>query len=219
MLRQLTELVHDRQGVGAIEFALIFPVFIVLLFGTIELVNYNMQSRRAAMAANFAAEYISRDGDGIMQLSERHIVEDIWMIMNPTAESATQVKPGNWANGYSRALSSVRFEKKPGCSSNCPYVPKVVWSFLFQDNIQKPIYMKCDVKVVSNDTRLDGATIREGATGRVPIVVADFTYPYQPLLQTWLIPRVELHVSAARRTRSGAVLDHVADNFVTRCPT
>ncbi|SIQ87555.1 TadE-like protein [Rhizobium sp. RU33A] len=218
MLKPLLKLWSDNKGVAAIEFAIIFPLFLVLLFGTIELVNYNMQSRRAAMAANFAAEYISRDGDGVMQVSERHIVEDIWMIMNPTAQAATQVKPGNWANGYSRALSSVRFEKKPGCSSDCPYEPKVVWSFLYQDNVKSPVYMQCDVAVVSNETKLNGGVIRQGATGRVPIVIADFTYPYRPLLEGWLLPSVELHVSASRRTRSGTVLEHASDDFVTRCP-
>lgn len=217
MLKPFVAFKRDQQGVAAIEFALVFPVFIILLFGAIELANYNMQTRRAAMAVSFAAEYISRDGDGLMEVSERHVVEDIWMIMNPTADLATKVKDGLWANGYSRALSSVRFEKQSGCVTNCAYVPKVVWSFLYQDNTETAVSTKCNVDVVANTTKLDGTTIREGATGRTPIVIADFTYPYKPLLEGWLIPRVELHVSAVRRTRNGKVLEHVSDSYVTRC--
>ncbi|MDZ7603788.1 MAG: TadE/TadG family type IV pilus assembly protein [Hoeflea sp.] len=213
----LTRLAAHTGGAAALEFAFVIPIFIILFFGAVEFSKYTMESRRAEMAVDFAAEYLSRDGDGILQVAERHVVEDIWMIMNPTAYLATELRDGQWANGYSRALASVRFEKKSGCSTNCTYEPKVVWSFLYQDVVEKPVSVKCALKVVPNTAALDGSNIRQGVTGRAPVIIADFTYPYKPLLEGWLLPATELHVNAVKRTRNGAVLDHVPDWAVTRC--
>ena len=84
MLTVLSHLARDRSGVAAVEFALIIPVFMTLFFGVVEYSKYTMETRRAQMAVDAAADYLSRDNDGTLQMAERHIVEDIWMIMNPT---------------------------------------------------------------------------------------------------------------------------------------
>ncbi len=218
MLKRACRLLRDRRGVAAIEFALVLPIFITLFFGVVELCNYNLQSRRASMAVNFAAEYLSRDGNNELAVGERHVVEDIWMITNPTAYLATQARDGNWANGYARALASVRFVPKPGCKTNCEYAPQPVWTFLYGDVVKEPVSVACKLDIAANSADISGSTIRTGATGRSPVVIADFTYPYKPMLEGWLLPSVELHVRAIRRTRSGMLLEHVPDDFVTRCP-
>jgi hypothetical protein len=217
MLSFLTRFHQDRSGVAAIEFALIIPVFFVLFFGVVEYSKYNMETRRAQMAADAAADYLSRDDDGLLELDERHMVEDIWMIMNPTSYLATQLKDGQWADGYARSLASVRFNKQTGCGTDCGYDPEVVWSFLFNQTVTNPVSTACELNVVPNSSTLDGSNIREGSTGRAAVVVADFTYPYKPLLEGWLLPATELHVNATKRTRNGVELEHVADTFTTRC--
>ena len=217
-LRLLKRIGADRKGVAAIEFAFVFPVFLILFFGVVEYSKFNMETRRAEMAVDFAADYLSRDGDGMLQTTERHVVEDIWMIMNPTGYLATQLSDGGWASGYSRAFASVRFKKKNGnCAKNCKFEPEVAWSFLFEDVVKNPIYIHCDLDVVSNSTALDGTNIREGAMGRTPVVIVDFTYPYKPLLEGWLLPSADFHVNAVKKTRNGAELGHASDSFVTRC--
>lgn len=208
----------EQRAVAAIEFALLVPMLIVVMAAVVELSNFAMQNRRANLAATLAADFLSRDGDGILTEAERHIVEDIWMIVNPTAHLATVPRDGLWANGYSRALSSVTFAKAPSCKlTNCPLLPTVKWTFLFQDIITHPIYAHCKLDVVANNVALTGLNIRQGVVGRAPIVQADFTYPYIPLFQGWLFPTLELHVNAVRKTRNGVALDHAVDQFVTRC--
>lgn len=217
MLGVLHRLIRDVRGVAAIEFALVLPLFITLFFGVVELCNYNLQSRRASMAVNFAAEFLSRDGNNELAVAERHVVEDIWMITNPTAYLATELRDGNWANGYARALASVRFDKTSGCKKDCAYEPETVWSFLYRDVVDQPVSVSCLLDVSQNSDELSGSAIRQGATGRTPVVIADFTYPYKPMLEGWLLPSAELHVRAIRRTRSGVLLEHAPDDFVTRC--
>lgn len=208
----------DQKGVAATEFALIVPILLVLFGGVVELSSFTMQSRRANQAATLAAEFLSRDGDSVLRVAERHIVEDIWMIVNPTAHLATTPRNGLWANGYSRAMASVTFAEDPACqAAECPLLPDVLWSFLYEDIIADPVYLHCEVDIIENAEPLDGTAIRRGVVGRAPAVVVDFTYPYIPLLQGWLFSPVELHVNAVRKTRNGVALEHDPDNLVQRC--
>ncbi|MGP1680542.1 MAG: TadE/TadG family type IV pilus assembly protein [Burkholderiales bacterium] len=214
----MRRLVRDERAVAATEFALLVPILIIILVAVIELSNFAMQSRRAHQAVVLAADFLSRDGDNSLSISERQIVEDIWMIVNPTAHLATTPRDDIWANGYSRALSSVTFEKAIDCHlSDCPLLPNVQWSFLFQDIIRNPVFTHCDLDVVSNDTALDGTNIRQGVVGNAPVVIVDFTYPYIPLFQGWLFPTLELHVNAVRKTRNAVPLGKQLDQWVTQC--
>lgn len=208
----------DRSAVGATEFALVFPVLLIVFAGLIEVSNFALQNRRAYQAATLAAEFLSRDGDNVLRTAERHVVEDIWMIANPTAYLATTPREGQWANGYSRAIASVGFAEEPTCqATQCPLLPEVDWSFLYQDVISAPVYIHCDLEIVGNSDPLDGHSIREGVVGRAPVVIVDFTYPYIPLLQGWFFGTSELHVNAVRKTRNGALLAHDPDSLVQRC--
>lgn len=214
----ITKFITDRSAVAATEFALIVPVLFIVFVGLVEVSNFAMQNRRAYQAATLAAEFLSRDGDNVLQIAERHVVEDIWMIVNPTAYLARTPREGQWANGYSRAMASVSFAVEPSCrAAQCPLLPQVNWSFLYQDAISAPVYIHCDLEIVANSDPLDGNSIREGVVGRAPVVIVDFTYPYFPLLQGWFFGASELHVNAVRKTRNGVVLAHEPDALVDRC--
>lgn len=217
-MRQLKHFITSREAVAATEFALLVPLLLTLLLGTIELANFSLQHRRAHQAAVLAAEFLSRDGDNLLSTGERHVVEDIWMIANPTAHLARVPRDGQWANGYSRALASVEFEPDAACeAAECPLLPKPRWTFLYQDIISRPVYTRCELDVVGNTEPLDGTNIHEGVVGYAPVVIADLTYPYIPLLQGWLFQPLELHVSAVRKTRNGALLQFQADDFAKPC--
>jgi Flp pilus assembly protein TadG len=197
---------------------LLIPLLLMVFMAVVELSNYIMQSRRAHQAAVQVAEFLSRDGDNVLTTAERHVAEDIWMIVNPTAYLSTTPRDGQWANGYSRAYASASFVTDPACkTSPCPLVAKVLWSFLYQDLIANPVYIHCKLDTVDNATALNGHNIRAGLVGAAPVVIVDLTYPYFPLLSGWLFPNLELHVNAVRKTRNGEILDHVQDDFVTRC--
>ncbi|WP_137151017.1 TadE/TadG family type IV pilus assembly protein [Devosia sp. FKR38] len=218
MFKLIRRLARDHRAVAATEFALVIPLLLIVFMGVVELSNYIMQSRRAHQAAIQVAEFLSRDGDNMLTVAERHVAEDIWMIVNPTAHLATTPRDDQWANGYSRAFASASFVPDPDCKiAPCSLVPKVLWSFRYEDIISNPVYTHCKLDIVDNTTALSGENIRAGLVGAAPVVVVDLTYPYFPLLQGWLFPSLELHVNAVRKMRNGVILDHVSDQFVTRC--
>jgi hypothetical protein len=64
IVRQLTKRLSacrmDDQGVAATEFALILPILIVLLFGTVEIGNALLLDKKVTMASQVAADLIAQ---------------------------------------------------------------------------------------------------------------------------------------------------------------
>ncbi len=74
--------IKDIGGIAAVEFALIVPVMLVMLTGTMELSNYMMAARRVGGAAHAAAALISQETDlTSSELSE--IFQAARLIMEP----------------------------------------------------------------------------------------------------------------------------------------
>lgn len=61
MLQRLNRFAGDRKGLAAVEFALILPMMVLLLLGSVEIVNILQSNRRAENTAASLADVISRD--------------------------------------------------------------------------------------------------------------------------------------------------------------
>lgn len=209
-----------RDGVAATEFVLIVPFFLIILLGLVEIANYVLVNRRASLAADFAAEYLSRDNDGILTVAEREIVEEIWMMVNPTARSVSGGGPQRGEDKYARAYASVNFTPDdPACLKfGCDYTPIVQWTYLEKDGVHKTKQTQCNnVQVVEDDQALNGNEIPAAMIGRAPIVIVDLVFPYVPLLgQDWIASQ-EIHVYSLRKTRAGTILQHEPDGSVVTC--
>jgi hypothetical protein len=216
VLRKLHDLRKRKDGAAAIEFALVFPLLLLLFYAEVEFCNYLMVVRRAAQAANFAGEFLSRDNDDVLDSSEQDAAGDIWMVVNSTISSTPSGR--HWATGFNRSFASISFDKVTGCSTaDCEFTPRAVWTSLEKDGAARPFTMTCKVNVVENSASRGESSIPRAVTGRGPIVVVDFTYRYLPLISGLLLQAVDLHESAIRKTRSGAPLNHTSDERVTRC--
>lgn len=60
MRRRLLRFIADRRGVAASEFALILPVLVLLLFGTVEIGNAVLLDRKVTAAAQTAADLVAQ---------------------------------------------------------------------------------------------------------------------------------------------------------------
>ena len=58
--RLLLRFIADRRGVAASEFALILPVLVLLLFGTVEIGNAVLLDRKVTAAAQTAADLVAQ---------------------------------------------------------------------------------------------------------------------------------------------------------------
>ncbi len=202
----------STSGLAAMEFALIFPVFLAIFYGTAEIANYNLIKRRAQMSVDFGVEFITRDDDNNMSTRERFNALDIWNITNPSSYKATSFLSGRRTNGFSRSFAGIQFNKTPaGCSGNaCDYDPEVVWDFHWtsSDWAISPVKIGCSIEVVDNKIKLKGNQIPEGMLGRGALIVGHYTTRYKPLFESSFIPESDIHVYALRKTRGGNAIQH-----------
>lgn len=199
-----------NRGIAALEFVLIFPVYITIFFAVAELGYYKTVDRRAQISVDFAAEFMSRDNDNILTTEEVWIMEDLWQIVNVTSFFNTGGDAyANSRGNYARAFSSIGFDKLPaGCApEDCVYEPSVDWTFLGHQGISSPKRRTCQQRMVENSERLDETTLPKAVAGRSALAVADFTYKYNPILDLGLIHEMEKHVIAIRKTRGGMTID------------
>lgn len=200
----------SEDGVAFIEFALIVPVFITLAFSLAELFHFNMVDRRAKHAADFAAEYISRDVDNNMMFWERHVAEDIWQIVNTTSFNRNLNISGDRTRGnYTRGFASIAFDPvDPSCTGNdCEYVANPLWVWSVRGRATARKIRTCEQELVSNNTKLDETTLPKAFAGRSSMIVTDFVYRYEPLMDIKLLERSDKHVISMRKTRGGVTLE------------
>lgn len=222
MLKCTAIVKRDRNGVAAVEFALLAPMILLLLLAVVEYSKFTMVDRRAGLAAQMLAEYLSRDPDNFQTRDERHQAQDIWMIANPTADGANEFSDSGWQRGYSFGWASAEFvPRDPTCTNaTCEFDPEVNWVFHLPFGTQKQVKTSCNLETVPNSTPLDGTNVPIGIAGRAAIVMVDIVYPYQPLVGGQLIAHQERHVNAIRKTRSSSPLEHftLRANYMTWCP-
>lgn len=206
----------SEDGTAGIEFAMILPIFLALFFAVTEMIYFNMGARRAQQSVDFAAEFLSRDSDNLASVSEIHVVEDLWQIVNPTAfvNSGGDAYTNSRGN-YSRAFSSIDFVPvDQNCEGmDCDYEPEVQWSFLASQGISLPKRRACDQAIVSNTKIINEKELPEGSVGRSAIIVADFVYKHTPIygeitpfFDTGLVSDKERHITAIRHARGGTAI-------------
>lgn len=91
--------------------------------------------------------------------------------------------------------------------TDCEYVPELAWSFLASQGISEPKRRTCDQTLVENNEATDETSLPKGVVSRGAIVIADFTYKYEPFFELGFIPQHEKHLTAIRMSRSGVLLD------------
>jgi TadE-like protein len=96
MIRQIKNLVRDRRGLAALEFALTAPMMILVLFGSIEVTELLATNRRSQNTAASIADVVSRD----TVITDEEI-SDLWTAAN------TLMYP-NSAGPLKMRVSSVR---------------------------------------------------------------------------------------------------------------
>jgi Flp pilus assembly protein TadG len=83
--------VRDRRGLAALEFALIAPMMILVLFGSVELTELLATNRRAENTAASVADVISRD-----TVIEDDEITDLWTaanaLMYPNSASPLKIR-------------------------------------------------------------------------------------------------------------------------------
>lgn len=213
---------REDEGIATLEFALIFPIFVMLLYAVAEFSNYTLHKRRAQMAVDYAVEFISRDDDTNMSAIERMNSLDIWNIVHPMANGGYNGNQNQRQTaGFSRSFAGIEFEPTPiGCRADeCVFEPDVAWTFYWNgaSGTDTPVRIDCDLEVVDNGTELNGRNIPRGVLGRTSAIMGIYVVRYKPLLKNKYFDDQDFKVSAIRQTRGPNVIAHPRNQGGTQC--
>lgn len=79
---RLSQFAKDIRALGALEFALMVPVMLILWTGTVELAEFHLASRKVTVAAQSAADLISQEVS-VTEAQLEDIVQAVTAIMDP----------------------------------------------------------------------------------------------------------------------------------------
>ena len=170
-----------RRGLAALEFALLLPLLVTLLFGVVDLSEAIIFSRRLTVAAQETATIASTLA---VQSNNQNALTENQAYDATTAPFA--LFP-SWQGGpnpgtFAITLSVATFTASPsGCTSSCTYSGKISWSGV-NPNGQANLRTCGPVPPAASNTAAPSlATLPPGVFGPTAIIVADVSAPFTPL--------------------------------------
>jgi Flp pilus assembly protein TadG len=209
-----------RAGIAGIEFAVLSPVLLTLLLGTIDLSDALLTARRMEIAAGSVAEIGTT---GAAQTAAPNVLTDVQAWQATTAAFALfpywdtkSVSPS-----FAVTLSGVSFTAIPaGCTQNCTYTAKVMWSVA--NELGTPTLRACGpLTSVPNGNPTSYSTLPASNFGPTSLLVADVSYTFQPAFFGFLIGNIPMMQSAyvSPRVNNGITLQAAGGAGVNvNCP-
>ncbi|MCB2051670.1 MAG: pilus assembly protein [Novosphingobium sp.] len=169
--REIARIREEKDGVAAVEFALLLPLMLVLYIGTAELTTGLMANRKMTLVARAVSDLIAQESadTGVSTTTLENIFSAAGAIMSPFSTSALEI-----------TASSIKFVPKSGASASNPeYRAMTVWSV---GNNASATKRRCDPYLgkVPNTTAASADTMPAGLYASGTIIVADVRYVYTP---------------------------------------
>ncbi len=204
---------------AALELAIIAPVLLTLLLGTVDLSNAILTARRMEIAATAIAQMASTDSSQTLTLNQ---ISDV---QATAATSAAFAFFPEWARspgatGFAVTLSGISFTGSPsGCTQSCTYKPAVVWS------VANPLGLvnlrACGSPAIVPDTQAsDYPDLPIDDVGATSLFVADVKWTFTPMFFGFLFQNIPMFQSAVVSPRIGngtALTGSMKSGFIERC--
>ena len=178
-----------QNGVAAIEFALLLPLLILMMLGSVELQRYMRIKRQLSLAAeNIAAIVAQRQSSDLTKLN--FDFDAAYHLFPPAREAA------DWTKLIVHQITNVPFTPTvPGCTKNCTYTANVAWYWPSYDtgfglgNMRR----QCGtLNGAATGATATGANIPAAMFGPGSVVIVDLGYRFTPLFGSSLIAPIDL---------------------------
>jgi len=168
------------RGTATLEFAIAFPVLILMLLSSVDVANLVTDSRRLQTVANTVGQLVSTTSSGSVTYADLQSAASSAVVLFPAVLSQSYVGSEAWTSVISISISSIVFIKtNPLCTSNCSYTARVAWS---GGSVPRP----CGVNLApaSDSAAPSPTTLPQDVFGPGSLIVADVVYTYTPTFLT-----------------------------------
>jgi hypothetical protein len=178
LCRRAKEFWRARQAIAATEFALVLPLLLMLMLGSVEVSRVIIAARSVTAVATTAVEMLSQNGTGNVSYVDLHFASDSTMVIFPQILQDAKQKGISWKNDISISMAGVCFGSSPttcACMPTCTYA-NVVWNSGSNKRT-------CGVNLTSApDTAAPSkTTLPADVFGPGSLIVVDIVYNYTPM--------------------------------------
>jgi Flp pilus assembly protein TadG len=83
LYRRAKEFWRARQAIAATEFALVLPLLVILMLGSVEAARLIVSARKVTLVATTAVEMLTQNGTGKVNYVDLHFATDSTMVIFP----------------------------------------------------------------------------------------------------------------------------------------
>ena len=175
-------LIGDRRGAGAVEFALVIPLLLILLFGVIDAGRFLWEFNRAEKATQMGARYAIVTDVIPAALVSQNYVGTPYCIVNGVTQNCT---PGDLINDSAALGTLTCTSASCTCTGNCPSATIPTASFeKLRDRMRlmKPNINSNNIRVIFRGSGLGFAGDPNGMQV-IPLVTVELTgLQFRPIM-------------------------------------
>ena len=191
-----------RDGLAALEFALLLPMMISLLLATTDIALATITSRRLNSAVQSVAEVgsalaVHQNSQNTLTALQANLAANTIFGIFPTWKASSAI------GTFAVTISGVAFTAVPaGCQNNCTYTAQVTWSSANPYGVQE--LRACGaLAAVPNTQAMSPTTLPQGVFGPTALVVADVDYTYKPVFFGFVMGNIRMRHSGYMPPRIG----------------
>ncbi len=218
LLRLARDFLRNRKGLVAIEFAMVGPVMLAMLLGSVELNNHIVASIRLAQASYSIAQIVSEapNPPGTVNYMDLQMAHDSAMVAFPQVLANSYAQNKSWGNDISITISNVAMTKVVAtCTTSCAYTAYVIWTW---GSAPRPC--QTNLTPASSDSAAPSATtLPPDAYAPGSLIVVDVVYTYRPTFLSNLFGNSTMSRSTYLQPRNVPPSSHIKyDATVTGDP-
>jgi Flp pilus assembly protein TadG len=223
--------IGDTRAVSAVEFALIFPVLLVLMLAGIQLVTYINATRKVELIAQSISQMISQaqppqnSTTATVNATDLHFSFDSALVLFPYLMKDAPRQGLQWWQDIAITFASINFtQTATNCTgttdlSNC-YAAKVIWT---STGTTGGNYRPCTPAQLPADNTAapSRATLPRSVFGPGSLIAVDVVFTFRPSFGARFIPAMRIARSMYVQPRYASLVDLDStgnDGIATKCP-
>ena len=188
LLAALLRLRERSDGVSAIEFAIVFPVMMMLMLGGTQLVTYINAVRKVEATASSISEMLSQKYDPsnpatvYVTADDLHFARDQTMVIFPYVMKDAASRGIPWPQDVEVDFASVQFvpnaQSCPGYDQSKCYVANVVWTTNNPTGTGNG--RPCGVQSASTSSYTNSGSLPSNVFGPGSLIAVDVVFTFKP---------------------------------------